>query len=87
MTTCKPCSLPNKDLLLTWQNAISGNGSITLSYSSINGVWTSACSNGLMYQLQCTAGHVELRVIYFTAGSCPTGTQQYCSNLRPGRSA
>ena len=21
-------------------------------------------------------------MIYFTTGSCPTGTQQYCSNLR-----
>ena len=37
-----------------------------------------ACS----YTCVCTGGQVELRVIYFTTGSCPTGTQQYCSNLR-----
>ena len=62
--------------------SISGNGSTTLTYAAAPASWTSGCSNGLLYKLLCTGGQVELRVIYFTTGSCPTGTQQYCSNLR-----
>ena len=69
-------------LTLSWVNVISGNGSTTLTYATTPASWTSGCSNGLLYKLVCTGGHVELRVIYFTTGSCPTGTQQYCSNLR-----
>ena len=79
---CSPCNIPAQNLVLSWVNAISGNGSTVLTYTTAPASWTSGCSNGLLYKLLCTGGQVELRVIYFTAGSCPTGTQQYCSNLR-----
>jgi hypothetical protein len=81
-SACAPCRIPAQNLTLSWVNVISGNGSTTLKYAATPTSWTSACSNGLLYKLLCTAGQVELRVIYFTSGSCPTGTQQYCSNLR-----
>jgi len=82
--TCSPCSIPEQNLTLSWVNLISGNGSTSLVYSNTGPPvsWTSACTNGLLYKLLCTGGEVEFRVIYFTAGSCPSGTQQYCSNLR-----
>ena len=78
---CQPCTLPQKDLLLTWTNPLTGNGSTTLVYNGA-GIWTSACTNGLIYQLSCSGGQIDFQVIYFTTGSCPGGTQQYCSNLR-----
>ena len=79
---CSPCNIPTQNLTLSWVNLISGNGSTTLTYAPTPSTWTSGCSNGLLYKLGCTGGQVELRVIYFTTGTCPTGTQQYCSNLR-----
>jgi hypothetical protein len=79
---CTPCNIPTQNLTLSWVNPISGNGSTTLTYATTPRSWTSGCSNGLLYKLVCTGGQVELRVIYFTNGSCPSGTQQYCSNLR-----
>lgn len=79
---CSPCSIPTQNLTLSWVNVISGNGSTTLTYANTPAAWTSGCTNGLLYKLVCTGGQVELRVIYFTTGSCPTGSQQYCSNLR-----
>jgi hypothetical protein len=80
--TCSPCNIPAQNLTLSWVNVIFGNGSTTLTYAATPTSWSSACSDGLLYKLVCTAGQLELRVIYFTTGSCPTGTQQYCSNLR-----
>ena len=80
--TCSPCSIPAQNLTLSWVNVIIGNGSTTLTFDSSSTSWTSVCSNGLMYEMLCTGGRLELRVIYFTTGSCPTGTPQYCSNLR-----
>jgi hypothetical protein len=80
--TCTPCNIPAANLTLSYTNVISGNGSTTLTYTTGPNAWTSACTNGLLYKVLCTAGQLELRVIYFTAGSCPAGTQQYCSNLR-----
>jgi hypothetical protein len=79
---CSPCNIPTQNLTLSWVNLISGNGSTTLNYATTTASWTSGCSNGLLYTLVCTGGLVEFRVIYFTTGSCPTGSQQYCSNLR-----
>jgi hypothetical protein len=78
---CSPCNIPTQNLTLSWVNFISGNGSTTLTYATSPTSWTSGCSNGLLYKLVCTGGQVELRVIYFATGSCPTGSQQYCSNL------
>jgi hypothetical protein len=80
--TCSPCNIPTQNLTLSWVNAINGNGSTTLTYVNTPTSWTSACANGLLYELLCNSGQLELRVIYFTTGACPTGTQQYCSNLR-----
>jgi hypothetical protein len=79
---CSPCNIPTQNLTLSWVNVVSGNGSTTLTYATPPASWSSECSIGLLYKLVCTEGQVELRVIYFTSGSCPTGTQQYCSNLR-----
>jgi hypothetical protein len=79
---CSPCNIPTQNLTLSWVNLISGNGSTALTYATTTASWTSGCSNGLLYTLVCTGGLVEFRVIYFTTGSCPTGSQQYCSNLR-----
>ena len=83
--SCYPCSIPTTNLVLSWVNVLSGNGSTGLIYTTPPASWTSACAaydNALIFKLLCTGGEVELRVIYFTAGSCPGGTQQYCSNLR-----
>jgi hypothetical protein len=83
--TCSPCNIPLANLTLSWVNGIIGNGSVALTYNGLLGSaagWASACSNGLLFKLLCTGGNIELRVIYFTSGSCPTGTQQYCSNQR-----
>lgn len=82
MTTCAPCKIPKKNLILSYVNAISGDGATTLYYSPEPDAWTSECVNGLLFKLICNGGELELRVIYFTTGPCPTGTQQYCSNLR-----
>jgi hypothetical protein len=79
---CAPCNIPAQNLTISWVNPIRGNGSTALVFNKAPTSWTSACSNGLLYQLLCNAGQIELRVIFFTAGSCPSGTQQYCSNLR-----
>lgn len=79
---CSPCNIPTQNLTLSWVNVLSGNGSTTLTYATTSSSWTSGCSNGLIYKLVCTGGQVELRVIFFTSGTCPTGTQQFCSNLR-----
>jgi hypothetical protein len=79
---CSPCSLPAQDLVISWVNVIFGNGSTTLAYANSSNSWSSTCSHGLLFTLLCTSGQVELRVIYFTTGTCPTGAEQYCSNLR-----
>jgi hypothetical protein len=79
---CLPCAIPLRNLTLSYTNLISGNGSTSLVYSAVPASWASGCSLGLLYTLACSGGHIELRVIYFTTGACPTGTQQYCSNLR-----
>jgi hypothetical protein len=78
---CRPCSIPQKNLTLTWTNAITGTGSVTLVYA--NGQWASGCSNGLQYILLCNGGQIELRVTYWISGGCPgPGQSQYCSDLR-----
>jgi hypothetical protein len=80
VTTCNPCPIPKQNLTISWLNVITGPGSTTLYYNGSS--WVSNCSNGLTYQLLCTGGEIELRVLYYNNGPCPTGTSQYCSNLR-----
>jgi hypothetical protein len=80
---CAHCTIPARNLIVSWTNPIIGNGSTTLVYNSSTQTWTSGCSNELIYQLLCSSGQVEFRAIYFISGPCPSGTQQYCSNLRP----
>ena len=81
-TTCSPCGIPNEDLTLSWTNILHGNGSVTLVYGG--GVWASATceDDNLLFVLECDGGTIELRAIFFTGGHCPTGDQEYCSNLR-----
>ncbi len=81
--TCSPCSIPEENLTVSWTNLIGGNGSATMTYSSTpsNNWKTGCCDGGLYFELLCTAGTIELRAYFFTSGSCPTGTTEYCSNL------
>jgi hypothetical protein len=82
--TCSPCAIPEEDLTLSWTNDLLGPGETTLVYTNTGGEksWLSACANGLLYELFCTGGTIELRVIFFITGTCPHGTAGYCSNLR-----
>jgi hypothetical protein len=82
---CSPCQIPETDLTLSWTNAFTGNGSTTLFYPGGVGPWASTgCpDNGLEFSLGCTAGTIELKAFYFVVGACPSGTTDYCSNLRP----
>ncbi len=90
MVTCSPCDLPQADMTISWVNVFFGNGSTTLVYAG-GSIWASATcedgsgppnDDGLLFQLNCNGGSIELRAIFFTSGICPSGTQQYCSNLR-----
>ncbi len=78
---CGPCRIPQANLTLSWTNTIIGPGSTPLIYSAPRN-WTSACTHNLLYDLICTVTQVELRVNYFLTGTCPTGTGNYCSNIR-----
>lgn len=81
--TCSPCDLPESNLTISWTNPLTGNGSATLTYTTSPQAWSVDCvDNGLSFKLQCTAGGIELQATYYTAGGCPGGTSQYCSNLR-----
>ncbi len=79
---CSPCGLAATNLTLSWTNPLTGNGSATLTYSASPQGWkTGCCDGGLFFELFCTGSTVELRAYFFTTGSCPAGTTQYCSNL------
>jgi hypothetical protein len=80
--TCGSCSIPTSNLTISFDNLIIGPGSATLVYTTTPvTAWKSACVNQLIYELLCTGGQPELRVIYFLSGSCPTGQSQYCSTI------
>ncbi len=82
--SCSPCAIPEGDLTLSWVNNLLGNGETTLTYTTVGGnkSWLSGCANGLLYELFCTSGSIELRVLFFITGTCPDGMAGYCSNLR-----
>jgi hypothetical protein len=81
-TSCSPCNIPNEDLTITWTNVFSGTGSATMMYSP-GPQWQIGCvDDDLIFSLSCNAGSIELRATFFLGGSCPTGTSNYCSNLR-----
>lgn len=87
--SCLPCSIPFRDLKIAWVNLATGNGSDTLAYNPALGTWTTGCSGGnpsssqqVIFKFQCNEGNLELQVQYFVDGPCPTGTSDYCSNLR-----
>ena len=45
--------------------------------------WFTGCvDSGLQFILACNGGSIELRAVFFVSGSCPTGSSNYCSNLR-----
>jgi hypothetical protein len=81
---CEPCTIPAEDLTISWTNLIGGNGSATLTYSSMPGSsWSTGCvDEGIFFTLACTDGGIELRATFFVSGVCPTGETSYCSNLR-----
>jgi hypothetical protein len=79
--SCGACSIPQQDLVISWDNLISGPGSATLVYSGSPTTWNSGCVDQLIYELLCTSNAVEFRVYYFLSGSCPTGQSQYCSTI------
>ena len=82
---CSPCAIPASDLTISWTNILSGNGSDTLVYTGgASPIWQTGCSgdgDAVIFRLGCASGSIELRVYYFTSGSCPTGESSYCSNL------
>lgn len=81
---CVPCGIPLEDLTLTWTNTFTGTGTVAMVYSGgLGPTWVTGCTDGgLQFQLGCNEGELELRAIFFISGECPTGTPQYCSNLR-----
>jgi hypothetical protein len=81
--TCSPCNIPIEDLTITWTNAFTGTSSATMTYTSGLELWTTGCvDDGLQFRISCNEGTIELRAVFFLSGSCPTGTSNYCSNLR-----
>ena len=80
---CDPCTIPARDLTISWTNLLDGNGSAAMMYTSGPSQWNTGCvDNGIMFHLACTDGSIELQAIFFTSGICPTGETNYCSNLR-----
>jgi hypothetical protein len=81
-TTCTPCNIPSEDQTITWTNVLTGNGSATMTFGA-GPTWQTGCvDSGLQFLLSCDNGSIELRAIFFVSGSCPTGSTNYCSNLR-----
>ncbi len=81
---CGSCTIPARNLRISWLNVIIGPGNTTLFYNGALGVWTSNCTNGLIYQVSCIGGTPALRVFFFIAGVCPTGVSQFCSTAAGG---
>ena len=79
--SCSPCSIPRKNLTLSWTNILIGDGSTPLVFVP-PGQWNSACTNQLLFSLACPGSSVTLSVTYFLSGSCPTGQSQSC--VSPG---
>jgi hypothetical protein len=81
--TCGNCSIPRRNLTVSWTNSILGNGATTLFYSGTPTVqWLSECTNQLLYEIVCTQIEVELRVYFFVSGVCPSGQGEYGSTIR-----
>lgn len=81
-TTCFPCAIPNENLTISWVNILAGNGSATMVYTTGPAAWKTGCADGgLLFSLSCNSGNIELRVVFFLSGSCPTGQSNYCSNF------
>jgi hypothetical protein len=82
---CSPCAIPTTNLTVSWTNILSGNGSDTMVYTGgLAPIWQTGCSGAggqNIFTLQCHLGSLELRVFYFTSGSCPNGGSAFCSNL------
>jgi len=83
LLNCSPCSLPRKNLVLSWTNNRLGNGSTPLVFRAPLS-WTSACSQQLLFYLTCSASLIQLGVTYDLSGSCPSGRPQTCAS--PGLS-
>jgi hypothetical protein len=78
---CSPCAIPNRNLTLSWTNALIGPGSTTLAFNPPS-QWTSVCTNQIAFQLSCLGGSIQLAVTYFLSGNCPAGQSQSC--VSPG---
>ena len=63
---CWPCSLPKRDLTVSWTNVLNGNGSVRFVYQP-PGVWSTGCTNGVLFTLTCGGG------LKGSAAVCPSG--------------
>jgi hypothetical protein len=81
-TMCSPCNIPNEDLTITWSNILTGSSFAIMKFG-VGPFWQTGCvDSGLQFILSCNSGSIELRAVFFISGSCPTGSSNYCSNLR-----
>ncbi len=76
---CSPCSIPRRGLTVSWSGAISGGGTVGLTYDGMN-QWRNDCVGPLSFRLACEGGAVVFSVTIFTSGACPDGPSQSCSN-------
>ncbi|WP_165253077.1 hypothetical protein [Paludisphaera soli] len=80
---CGTCTAPQRDLVVSWTNALLGSGTTPLIYNGAD-EWTSSCANHLIFRLICRDGTASFRVAYYTAGNCPGGQAATCTS--PGQS-
>ena len=80
--SCEPCIIPNEDLTVSWVNLLTGDGSAMMSYTLSPPAWIASCfDGGLLFKLDCNGSNIELRIIFFVAGDCPTGESNFCTSL------
>ena len=79
---CSPCAIPEQNLTISWVNILSGDSSATMIYTTGPTAWKTGCvDGGLIFELSCNSGSIELRATFFLSGECPTGESNYCSNF------
>ncbi|WP_165221967.1 hypothetical protein [Aquisphaera insulae] len=79
LLSCSPCSLPRKNLVVSWTNSQLGNGSTPLVFNAPSN-WTSACTQQLRFYLACSASLIQFGVKFFLNGSCLGEPSQTCAS-------